>query len=77
MGARRWRRWRRCALSAYDDDRYIRGMLEAGAVGYLLKDEAPEVIVEAVRAATQGEGCFSPSVAAKAAAWARGNCQAG
>lgn len=60
------------ALSAYDDEPYVRGMLEAGAVGYLLKDEAPEVIVAAVRAAARGEGYFSPSVAAKVAAWARG-----
>ena len=60
------------ALSSYDDERYVRGMLEAGAVGYLLKDEAPETIVAAVRAAARGEGYFSPPVAAKVAAWARG-----
>jgi len=60
------------ALSSYDDDRYVRGMLEAGAVGYLLKEEAPETIVAAVRAAAQGEGYFSPPVASKMAAWARG-----
>jgi DNA-binding NarL/FixJ family response regulator len=60
------------ALSAYSDDRYVRGMLEAGAVGYLLKDETPETIVAAVRAAAQGKGYFSPSVAAKVAEWAKG-----
>jgi DNA-binding NarL/FixJ family response regulator len=60
------------ALSAYDDERYVRGMLEAGAVGYLLKEEAPGVIVAAVRAVVQGEGYFSPPVASKVAAWARG-----
>jgi len=60
------------ALSAYDNERYVRGMLEAGAVGYLLKDEAPGVIVAAVRAAARGEGHFSPAVAAKMAAWVRG-----
>jgi len=65
------------ALSSYDDDRYVRGMLEAGAVGYLLKDEAPETIVAAVRAAAQGEGYFSPPVAAKVAAWARRERPAG
>jgi len=48
------------ALSAYDDERYVRGMLEAGAVGYLLKEEAPGVIVAAVRGAVKGEGYFSP-----------------
>ncbi len=37
------------ALSAYDDRHYILGMLASGAAGYLLKDEAPEIIVAAVR----------------------------
>ncbi len=60
------------ALSAYADEYHVRGMLEAGAVGYLLKEEAPEVIVAAVRAAAQGKGYFSPTVAAQMAAWARG-----
>jgi len=60
------------ALSGYDDDRYVRGMLEADAAGYLLKEEAPEVIVAAVRKAARGEGYFSPPVAAKIAGWARG-----
>ena len=61
------------ALSAYDDERYVRGMLEAGAVGYLLKEEAPETIVAAVWAAARGEGYFSPLVAA----WTRGERPAG
>ena len=76
------------ALSSYSDDRYVWGMLEAGAVGYLLKSEAPEVIVEAVRAAGRGVAPlrpFSPPVAEKAcpewnrrvAAWARGELPAG
>ena len=37
------------ALSAYDDKQYILGLLAAGAVGYLTKEEVPEVIVEVVR----------------------------
>jgi NarL family two-component system response regulator LiaR len=60
------------ALSAYTDDRFVYAMLEAGAVGYLLKEEAPGTIVQAVRAAAAGEACFSPAVAARADAWARG-----
>ena len=52
-------------------------MLEAGAVGYLLKSEAPEVIVAAVRSAVEGGSYFSPPVAAKIAAWARGDLPAG
>lgn len=49
-----------------------RGMIAAKAVGYLLKDEAPSVIIAAVRAAGKGEGWFSAKVAAQIAAWARG-----
>lgn len=58
------------ALSAYSDEQYVRGMLEAGAVGYLLKEEAPAVIVAAVQAAAQGRAWLSPEVAARVAALA-------
>ena len=64
------------ALSAYADERYVRGMIDAGAVGYLLKDEAPGMIVEAVRAAARGEGWFSPRIATQVAAWTRGKIAA-
>ena len=42
-------------LSAYDDRQYILEMLNMGASGYLIKDEAPEVIVDAVRGIAKGE----------------------
>ncbi len=51
------------ALSAYRYEHYIWGMLEAGAVGYLLKEEAPEAIVATIRSAVQGGMYFSPGVA--------------
>jgi len=51
------------ALSAYRYEHYVRGMLEAGAVGYLLKEEAPEAIVEAIRSAARGGMYFSPGIA--------------
>lgn len=60
------------ALSAYEDDILVWGMLEAGAAGYVVKDEPLEGILMAVRAAAQGKAYFSPEVAAKVAAWARG-----
>jgi two-component system response regulator DegU len=37
------------ALSAYDDRRYILGMLDQGAAGYMIKDEVPEMLVQAIR----------------------------
>ncbi len=57
-------------LSGYDDRHYILGLLESGAAGYLVKDEAPQAIVEAVRGVWQGqEGWLSRSVAARVTNW--------
>ncbi|MEW6233175.1 MAG: response regulator, partial [Chloroflexota bacterium] len=47
------------ALSAYRDEKYVQGMIAAGAVGYLVKEEAPGVIVAAVRAAARGESLWT------------------
>lgn len=44
---------RTVALSTHADGCLVWGMLEAGAVGYVLKDEPPEAILAAVRAAAQ------------------------
>jgi DNA-binding NarL/FixJ family response regulator len=55
------------ALSAYTDDAVIQGMVQAGALGYLLKEEAPAAIVEAVRAAARGEGRWSAAVVSRLA----------
>jgi DNA-binding NarL/FixJ family response regulator len=63
------------ALSAYDDLKYIRGLLAAGAMGYLLKNEAADVIVAAVQAAAQGRAFFSATVAARLAQLARAEPQ--
>ncbi len=59
------------ALSAYDDEKNVRGMVLAGAVGYLVKDEAPGTIVFAIQAVARGEEWFSRKVATSLAAWAR------
>jgi DNA-binding NarL/FixJ family response regulator len=52
-------------LSAYDDDAYVRGLVGAGVAGYVLKDEAPEVVVNAVRAVVRGGTWFSRPVVEK------------
>ncbi len=59
------------ALSAYSDEQYVRGMLAAGATGYMLKSEAAETIVAAVRATAEGRAFFSASIAAQLASLAR------
>lgn len=43
------------ALSAYADDHYVHKVLQSGAAGYLVKEEAPHMIIEAVRGIAQGE----------------------
>jgi DNA-binding NarL/FixJ family response regulator len=42
-------------LSMYDDERYLFEALQAGASGYILKQEADTVLVNAVRAVARGE----------------------
>ena len=49
-------------LSNFDQDPYIRTMLEVGVEGYLLKDTAPAEIAEAVRMVMGGRTVFSSKV---------------
>jgi DNA-binding NarL/FixJ family response regulator len=42
-------------LSMHDDDRYLFEALKAGAGGYVLKKEADQFLVDAVRAVVRGE----------------------
>ena len=61
-------------LSAHDDPIYIHELLEAGAMGYLVKEEAPQMIVDAVRGIAKGEqGWVSRSIAAQMVSWMRGD----
>ena len=54
------------SLSAFDDPTFIRSLLEVGAEGYLMKEEAPQVIVDAVRGVARGEqGWFSHRISAR------------
>jgi len=52
-------------LSAYDDDQFVFGLLEAGAAGYMLKSVRGHEIVDAIRAVYAGESVLHPSVARK------------
>ena len=49
-------------LTAYDDDAYVRGLVAAGVDGYVLKDEAPDALVQAIRNVAHGGTSFSRSV---------------
>ncbi len=50
-------------LTVHDDSQTVFGLLESGATGYVLKDEALETLVSAVRAVARRESWLSPSVA--------------
>jgi DNA-binding NarL/FixJ family response regulator len=58
------------ALSSYDDKQYILGLLVNGVLGYLLKEEAPEKIIAAVRGVARGERHWvSQRVVAQMSTW--------
>jgi len=59
-------------LSAYDHEAYVFGLLDAGATGYVLKDEALETIVQAVQTVARGEPWLSPRAMAKIIARGQG-----
>jgi two-component system response regulator NreC len=50
-------------LSMHADEAYLTQAVEAGALGYLLKDSADVELVNAVTSAIQGRSFFSPRVA--------------
>nr|WP_261568626.1 response regulator transcription factor [Frankia gtarii] len=50
-------------LTTYDTDAEIERAVEAGAVGYLLKDATRDQLVDAIRAAARGETVLAPRVA--------------
>jgi NarL family two-component system response regulator LiaR len=52
-------------LTAYDDDNYVIGLLEAGAAGYLLKSASGQDLIEAIRAIRAGESVLHPSIIEK------------
>jgi len=51
------------ALSAHAAGQYVSEMLQAGAVGYVLKSQTPEHLVEGIRAVSRGEAYLCPKVA--------------
>ena len=50
-------------VTNYDTDADILGAIEAGAVGYLLKDSPPSELLAAVRSTAEGDSALSPVVA--------------
>lgn len=51
------------ALSTHADHRYVRNMLQAGAVGYVLKDGVFDELRFAIAAIQRGQSYLSPAIA--------------
>jgi len=49
-------------ITTFDTDDYVTGALRAGAKGFLLKDAGPNLLLQAIRAAAQGDALIAPSV---------------
>ncbi|RLC86091.1 MAG: DNA-binding response regulator, partial [Chloroflexi bacterium] len=56
-------------LTAHDVDGYLAAMVEVGAAGFVVKEEAPETVVEAVRRAARGEVLFRGEQLTRARHW--------
>jgi DNA-binding NarL/FixJ family response regulator len=50
-------------LTSYSDAERIVGALDAGAIGYLLKDAEPEEVLAGIRAVARGESPINPRAA--------------
>jgi two-component system response regulator NreC len=49
-------------LTMHDNEEYIRQVLGAGAMGYILKDAAARELISAIRSVQRGEAILSPAV---------------
>lgn len=49
-------------ITTFDLDDHVFGALEAGAVGFLLKNAGPELLIAAIRAAANGDSLISPEI---------------
>jgi DNA-binding NarL/FixJ family response regulator len=52
-------------LTTFDLDDYVLGAIRAGAAGFLLKEQAPEVLAEAIRTVHRGEAILAPGATAR------------
>ena len=52
-------------ITTFDLDEYVHGALKAGARGFLLKDAGPQLLVQAIHAAANGDALIAPNVTAR------------
>ncbi|WP_418064216.1 response regulator [Pimelobacter simplex] len=49
-------------ITTFDIDEYVHGALKAGARGFLLKGAGPDLLVQAIHAAANGDALISPDI---------------
>jgi DNA-binding NarL/FixJ family response regulator len=49
-------------ITTFDTDAYVTGALQAGAKGFLLKDAGPDLLVQAIHAAAEGDALIAPAI---------------
>ena len=62
---------RAVVVTIHDDDEHLFPALQAGAFGYILKEQARELIIEQLQRISQGEPPLSPSIARRVMAYFR------
>lgn len=50
-------------ITSFSDDDHVFGAIQAGAMGYLLKDAAPHAILRAIREVANGQSSLGPEIA--------------
>lgn len=58
-------------MTAFDEDGRVLDAVAAGAAGFMLKDEDPRRIIDAVREVAAGDSAFSPRAAKQLTTWVR------
>ena len=49
-------------ITTFDLDEYVYGALQAGAIGFLLKNAGSEMLIAAIQAAANGDSLISPEI---------------
>ena len=52
-------------ITTFDLDEYVHGALKAGARGFLLKDAGPQLLIQAIHAAANGDALIAPGITAR------------
>ncbi|MGA5466427.1 response regulator [Mycobacterium sp. NPDC050041] len=63
------------ALTTFNDDDLLSGVLRAGAAGFVLKDSSAEELIHAVRAVARGDSYLDPAVTSRVLNVYRGAAQ--